>query len=77
MKYEWRKKEKEMYIPKEKPQLITVPEQKFLMLKGKGNPNGQLFSEKIGVLYSLSYAFEWHQGKDGLQKVILNILSFH
>lgn len=56
MKYEWRKQEKNLYIPKQKPELITVPEQKFLMIKGVGNPNGEEFSEKIGVLYSLAYA---------------------
>lgn len=56
MKYEWRKQEKNLYIPKQKPELITVPEQKFLMIKGQGNPNSEEFSEKIGVLYSLAYA---------------------
>ncbi len=56
VKHEWRKKEKALYIPKEKPELVTVPEQKFLMLKGKGNPNNEAFSEEIGVLYSLAYA---------------------
>ena len=56
MKYEWRKQEKNLYIPKQRPELITVPEQKFLMIKGVGNPNSEEFSEKIGVLYSLAYA---------------------
>jgi len=56
MKYEWRKNEKDLYMPKQKPELVTVPEQKFFMIRGKGNPNGEMFSEKIGVLYSLAYA---------------------
>ncbi|MFD9624225.1 GyrI-like domain-containing protein [Peribacillus muralis] len=56
MKYEWRKQEKNLYIPKQKCQLVTIPEQKFFMIKGKGNPNEQEFAEKIGVLYSLAYA---------------------
>lgn len=56
MKFEWRKQEKNLYLPKEKPKLITVLEQKYLMIKGKGNPNDQEYSEKIGVLYSLAYA---------------------
>lgn len=56
MKHEWRKHEKELYAPKETPQLISVPKQKFFMIKGKGNPNDEDFSERIGVLYSLSYA---------------------
>ena len=32
MKHEWRKKEKDLYIPKQKPELVTVPEQKFFMI---------------------------------------------
>lgn len=56
MKFEWRKQEKNLYLPKEKPDLITVPQQKFFMISGKGNPNDEEFSEKIGVLYSLAYA---------------------
>jgi hypothetical protein len=56
MKYEWKKEEKNLYLPKQKPELIEVPELKFLMIKGKGNPNGKEFSERVGVLYSLAYA---------------------
>ena len=56
MKYEWRKKEKSLYLPKEKPELIEVPEFKFFMIGGKGNPNSEEFTKKIEVLYSLAYA---------------------
>lgn len=56
MKYEWKKQEKNLYLPKEKPELITIPKQKFFMISGKANPNSEEFSEKVGVLYSLSYA---------------------
>ncbi|MEK5529641.1 GyrI-like domain-containing protein [Viridibacillus sp. FSL R5-0468] len=56
LKYEWRKQEKNLYIPKQKPELVTIPEQKFFLIKGKGNPNEHEFAEKIGVLYSLAYA---------------------
>jgi len=56
MKFEWKKQEKDLYLPKEKPDLMTVPQQKFFMISGKGNPNDEEFSEKIGILYSLAYA---------------------
>ena len=55
MKHEWRKKEKEYYIPKENPQLLEIPEFKFFTLKGQGNLNTESFKECIEVLYSLSY----------------------
>jgi hypothetical protein len=56
MKHEWRKNEKKLYIPTQKPELVTIPEFKFFMIKGKGNPNSEDFSKRVEVLYSLAYA---------------------
>ena len=56
MKHEYRKHEKKLYAPKTKPELVVVPKQKFFCIKGKGNPNNEDFSARIGVLYSLAYA---------------------
>lgn len=56
MKHEWRKKEKQLYLPKNKPERIDVPEFGFFTIDGKGNPNDEQFPEYIGVLYALSYA---------------------
>ena len=58
VKYEWRKKEKRYYLPKNKPSLIEVPAFKFVTLNGEGNPNSAFFSECIGVLYAISYAIK-------------------
>lgn len=57
-KYEWRKQEKEIYLPKSKPSLITIPEYQFITISDEGNPNSESFGEYIGVLYSLSYAIK-------------------
>lgn len=57
-KYEWRKREKSLYLPKNKPEVIEVPEFKFLTLHGEGNPANETFTEAIGVLYSLAYAIK-------------------
>jgi len=56
MKHEWKKNEKNLYIPKAVPEIVIVPKQRFFAVKGKGNPNGEDFSERVGVLYSLAYA---------------------
>lgn len=56
MKFEWKKEERNLYLPKKKPELVIVPRQKFFMISGKGDPNSKEFSEKIGILYSLAYA---------------------
>jgi hypothetical protein len=56
MKFEWRKQEKHLYLPDEKPALLTIPPQKFIVIGGKGNPNEGAFAERVGILFSLSYA---------------------
>ena len=53
MKYEWKKHEKALYLPKAVPAPVTVPEHAFFMIRGEGNPNGEAFLEAIGVLYPL------------------------
>ncbi|WP_074407730.1 MULTISPECIES: GyrI-like domain-containing protein [Aquimarina] len=63
MKHEWRKKEKGVYIPKNTPEIIKIPEYNFLTIEGEGNPNNEFFSEYIGILYAISYAI-----KMGLKK---------
>ncbi len=57
-KHEWRKREKTFYIPKNKPEVVEVPEFKFLTLRGEGSPADDLFTECIGTLYSLAYAIK-------------------
>ncbi len=63
MKHEWRKKEKQFYLPKNTPEKITIPEFQFFTISGKGNPNNPNFSDHIAALYALSYAV-----KMGLKK---------
>jgi hypothetical protein len=58
MKHEWRKKEKSIYLPKNKPELVDIPEYKFISIEGEGNPNSDFFAECIAVLYPISYAIK-------------------
>lgn len=63
MKYEWRKNQKNLYQIKSKPTLLTVEKQNYIMLDGKGNPNEEVFSEKISALYSLAYTIKMNYKK--------------
>ena len=58
MKYEWRKQENNLYSVKQMPIIVNVPKQKFILVKGKGNPNEVDFSNRISALYSLAYAIK-------------------
>jgi len=54
-KHEWRKHEKEVYLPRQTPELIDVPSYKYFTIKGQENPNDAFFSKYVETLYSLSY----------------------
>ena len=51
-------KKKNLYGVKQTPVIVEVPKQKFVLVKGKGNPNEVDFSDRISALYSLAYAIK-------------------
>lgn len=55
-KYEWRKKDKETYLPKNTPALYNDTEQLYITVDGAGHPDSEEFRQKIELLYALSYA---------------------
>lgn len=57
-KYEWRKQEKSLYLPKNKPDIVDVPAFKFITIEGEGSPDEAVFSDYIATLYSLAYTIK-------------------
>lgn len=57
-KHEWRKHEKEIYLPKNRPEFRDIPAFKFITIEGQGNPNGEIFSECVATLYAVAYALK-------------------
>ena len=55
MKHEWKKHEKEIYGVKAKPCVLDIPAQKYIILSGRGNPNDEIFSDKVAALFSLLF----------------------
>ena len=55
MKHEWRKVEKNIYLPKKQPAKIELKPMKYFTIEGIGNPNSKEFSEAVRVLYAMSY----------------------
>ncbi|HOY12436.1 MAG TPA: GyrI-like domain-containing protein [Saprospiraceae bacterium] len=66
MKHEWKKNEKQYYLPENKPEWISIPKFKFYTIEGSGNPNDDFFAEYIGVLYALSYGIKM-SAKKGME----------
>ena len=64
MKHEWKKHERSLYTNPKIPTLITIPEQKYIMISGRGNPNCEDFGERVGVLMSLAYSIKMRHKAD-------------
>lgn len=57
MAFDYKKEYKEFYLPKRKPELVTVPPMNFIAVRGKGNPNeeGGAYKQSIGLLYGIAF----------------------
>ncbi len=60
MAFDYKKQYKEFYMPKEKPQLVDVPQMNFIAVRGKGNPNEEhgTYKEAIGLLYGVAFTIK-------------------
>ena len=60
MAFDYKKEYKEFYLPKNKPQLVTIPTMNFVAVRGKGNPNeeGGEYKESIGLLYGIAFTIK-------------------
>ena len=60
MAFDFKKEYKEFYMPKNKPELVTVPETNYIAVRGKGDPNdeGGAYQSAIGVLYAIAYTLK-------------------
>lgn len=58
MKYEWRKNDKAIYLPKKIPMAIDVPSMTYAVIEGKGSPDDPIYGEVIGALYAFSFTLK-------------------
>ncbi len=60
MAFDFRKEYKEFYLPKNKPQIVTVPKANYIAVRGRGDPNqeGGAYKAAIGVLYAVAYTIK-------------------
>ncbi|MCH5249468.1 MAG: GyrI-like domain-containing protein [Lachnospiraceae bacterium] len=60
MAFDYKKEYKEFYMPKNKPEIIDVPEMNFIAVRGTGNPNieGSEYKESIGLLYGIAFTIK-------------------
>ena len=60
MAFDFKKEYKEFYLPKAKPQIVTVPPMNYVAVRGAGDPNaaGGTYQAAIGVLYAVAYTIK-------------------
>ena len=60
MAFDFKKEYKEFYLPKQKPEIITVPPVNYIAVRGKGNPNeeGGAYQQALGILYAVAYTLK-------------------
>lgn len=60
MAFDYKKEYKEYYMPKSKPEIVTVPKMKYIAVRGTGNPNeeGGAYQKAIGLLYGIAYTIK-------------------
>jgi hypothetical protein len=72
-KLDLRKELKRYYTAKRKPELIDVPEGKFLTILGKGDPNGEEYQQAMMALYGVSYTLKFDQKAKGRDYNVMHL----
>ena len=60
MAFDFRKEYKEFYMPKNKPEIVSVPAANYIAVRGTGDPNeeGGTYQQAISVLYAVAYTLK-------------------
>ena len=60
MAFDFKKEYKEFYMPKNKPEIVTVPKANYIAIRGKGDPNEVCgaYQQAISVLYAVAYTLK-------------------
>ncbi len=60
MAFDFKKEYKEFYMPKSKPEIVSVPAANYIAVRGTGDPNeeGGAYQQAIGVLYAVAYTLK-------------------
>ena len=60
MAFDFKKEYKEFYMPKNKPEIVTVPKANYIAVRGKGDPNeiDGAYQKAISILYAIAYTLK-------------------
>ncbi len=60
MAFDFKKEYKEFYMPKNKPEIVTVPGMNYIAVRGSGDPNREdgEYRRSIGLLYGIAFTIK-------------------
>lgn len=60
MAFDYKKEYKEFYLPKKKPEIVTIPKMNYIAVKGCGDPNKEdgEYKNSISILYALAFTIK-------------------
>ena len=66
MTFDFKKEYKKFYMPKNKPEIVTIPKVNYIAVRGKGDPNeeGGTYQHAIGILYAVAYTLRMSYKSD-------------
>ena len=66
MAFDFKKEFKEFYMPKNKPEIVTVPKANYIAVRGHGNPNeeGGAYQQAVGIIYAIAYTLKMSYKSD-------------
>lgn len=73
-KIDFKRELRQLYLPGRKPALVDVPEMRFVMIDGRGDPNtAKSYREAIEALYAVAYTvkFALKRTPDGIDFAVM------
>ena len=66
MAFDFKKEYKEIYMPNDKPAIISVPKMNYIAVRGKGDPNDENgeYKAAIGLLYGIAFTIKMSRKGD-------------
>lgn len=66
MAFDFKKEYKAFYLPKAKPEIVTVPPANYIAVRGQGDPNetGGAYQQAISILYAVAYTLKMSHKTD-------------
>ena len=60
MAFDYKKEYKEFYMPKNRPEIVTIPDMNYLAVRGTGDHNeeGGAYKKAIGLLYGVAFTIK-------------------